>query len=403
MYVDRQEFLQNLITKTDSKIVMLVMDGIGDTVVNGKTPLQAAKTPNLDRVATESDLGQTIPVLPGITPGSGPGHLGLFGYDPIKFQIGRGILEALGIDVEVGEKDVVARGNFATIDGDIVVDRRAGRPATEESRKIVEKLNENIKEIDGVKVQFYPGKEHRFVVKLTGEGLDDRIEDADPQKEGLPIKWAHATHPEAEKTAEIFTKLMKEIREVLKDEPKINFALIRGFSKYPAIPKFPEVYKMRAAAIAVYPMYKGLAKLVGMDILEVDGETPADEFETLKKHWDEYDFFYVHIKKTDSYGEDGNFDAKVHVIEMVDEALPKLLELNPDVLVVTGDHSTPVAMSGHSWHPVPFMIKSPYTRAGLSKSFDEFEAARGSMGTIYAVDLMGLLMGNARKLEKFGA
>ncbi|GAB6189875.1 2,3-bisphosphoglycerate-independent phosphoglycerate mutase [Marinitoga arctica] len=401
--VDRQEFLQKLITKTDSKIVMLVMDGIGDTIINGKTPLQAAKTPNLDKVATESDLGQTIPVLPGITPGSGPGHLGIFGYDPIKYQIGRGILEALGIDVEVGEKDVVARGNFATIDGDIVVDRRAGRPATEESKKIVEKLQENIKEIDGVKVQFYPGKEHRFVVKLTGEGLDDRIEDADPQKEGLPIKWAHAMHPEAEKTAEIFTKLMKKIREVLKDEPKINFALIRGFSKYPAIPKFPEVYKMKAAAIAVYPMYKGLAKLVGMDILNVDGETPEDEFETLKKHWDEYDFFYIHIKKTDSYGEDGNFDAKTHVIEMVDEALPKLLELNPDVLVVTGDHSTPVAMSGHSWHPVPFMIKSPYTRAGLSKAFDEFECARGSMGTIYAVDLMSLLMANAKKLEKFGA
>ncbi|MBM7559217.1 2,3-bisphosphoglycerate-independent phosphoglycerate mutase [Marinitoga litoralis] len=403
MMVDRQEFLQNLITKTDSKIVMLVMDGIGDTVVNGKTPLQAAKTPNLDKIATESDLGQTIPVLPGITPGSGPGHLGIFGYDPIKYQIGRGILEALGIDVEVGEKDVVARGNFATIDGDIVVDRRAGRPKTEESARVVEKLKENIKEIDGVKVQFYAGKEHRFVVKLTGEGLDDRIEDADPQKEGLPIKWAHATHPDAERAAEIFTKLMKQIKEVLKDEPKINFALIRGFSKYPNIPQFPEVYKMRAAAIAVYPMYKGLARLVGMDILDVDGETPADEFETLKKHWDEYDFFYIHIKKTDSYGEDGNFDAKVHVIEMVDEALPKLLELNPDVLVVTGDHSTPVAMSGHSWHPVPFMIKSPYTRAGLSKAFDEFEAARGSMGTIYAVDLMGLLLGNARKLDKFGA
>nr|WP_217671722.1 2,3-bisphosphoglycerate-independent phosphoglycerate mutase [Marinitoga sp. 1135] len=403
MMVDRQEFLQKLITKTDSKIVMLVMDGIGDTVINGKTPLQAAKTPNLDKVATESDLGQTIPVLPGITPGSGPGHLGIFGYDPIKYQIGRGILEALGINVEVGEKDVVARANFATLDGDIVVDRRAGRPASEESARVVKILQEHIKEIDGVKITFYPGKEHRFVVKLTGEGLDDRIEDADPQKEGLPIKWAHAYDPAAKKTAEIVTKLMKEIREVLKDEPKINFALIRGFSKYPAIPKFPEVYKMRAAAIAVYPMYKGLAKLVGMDILDVDGETPADEFETLKKHWDEYDFFYVHIKKTDSYGEDGNFDAKVHVIEMVDEALPKLLELNPDVLVVTGDHSTPVAMSGHSWHPVPFMIKSPYTRAGLSKAFDEFEAARGSMGTIYAVDLMGLLLGNARKLEKFGA
>ena len=405
MWIDRQEFLRELIQKNESKIVLLVMDGIGDIPVDGKTPLQKAQTPNLDELATKSDLGQSIPVISGVTPGSGPGHLGLFGYDPIKYQIGRGILEALGIDVEVGEKDVVARANFATLDDkDIIVDRRAGRPKTEESKVVVEKLSKAIKEIEDVKITFYPGKEHRFVVKFTGEGLSDKVEDADPQKEGLPIKWTKAIEPEAEKMERIVNELMKQIKEVLKDEPKMNFALLRGFSKYPPLPNFQKVYGLRAAAIATYPMYRGLAKLVGMDVLKVNGEGLEDELNTLKEHWDNYDFFYFHVKKTDSYGEDGNFQAKVKVIEEVDKiVIPEILNLEPDVLVVTGDHSTPISIKGHSWHPVPLMIYSKYTRAGLSNAFDEFECARGSLGTIYAVDIMGLILAYSRRLKKFGA
>ena len=400
--MDRHEILKSIVTKNETKLVLLVMDGIGDLPIDGKTPLMAANTPNLDALAKESELGQTIPVVYGVTPGSGPGHLSLFGYDPIKYQIGRGILEALGTGVEVGEKDVVARGNFATIKDGVVIDRRAGRPPTEESAKVVEILNENIKEIDGVKVTFYPGKEHRFVVKFTADGLSDAVSDADPQKEGKEMEWAKALKPEAERMAEIVNKLIKRIGEVLKDQPKMNWALLRGFSKYPRLPQFSDVYKVKSAAIATYPMYKGIAKLVGMEVLDA-GTTVDDEFETLKKHWNDFDFFYLHIKKTDSYGEDGNFEAKVKVIEEVDRNIPKLLKLNPDVIVVTGDHSTPCLMKSHSWHPVPYMIRSKFVRKGASEKFDEFECARGVLGTFYAVDSMMLMLAHAQRLEKYGA
>lgn len=402
MNYDRQQILSEIVQPGQSKIVLLVMDGIGDLPKDGKTPLQKARTPNLDQLAAESDLGQTVPVLPGITPGSGPGHLALFGYDPVKYQIGRGILEALGSNVPVGEKDVVARANFATVKDGIVIDRRAGRPSTEESSKVVEKLSKSIKSIKDVTVTFYPGKEHRFVVKLTGENLDDRLTDADPQKEGKPILFTEPLCEEAKKTSEVVNELMKLISKVLSDEQKMNFALIRGFSKYPRLPQFPQVYKIKACAIATYPMYKGIAKLVGMDVLET-GVTIEDEVNTLKNSWEKYDFFYFHVKKTDSYGEDGDFDSKVHVIEEVDSVLPQILSLKPDVLVVTGDHSTPAILKSHSWHPVPFMIWSAYTRRGLNRSFDEFECARGSLGTIYAVDAMSLMLSHALRLEKFGA
>ncbi len=400
--MDRHEIIKGIVTKNDTKLVLLVMDGLGDLPAGGKTPLMAASTPNLDAIAKESELGQTIPVLYGITPGSGPGHLSLFGYDPLKYQIGRGILEALGIGVEVGEKDVVARGNFATIKDGIVIDRRAGRPATEESAKVVKILSENIKEIDGVKITFYPGKEHRFVVKFTADGLDDAITDADPQKEGKEMEWAKPLRDSAKKMADVVNKLIKTIGEVLKDQPKMNWALLRGFSKYPSLPSFPEVYGVKAAAIATYPMYKGIAKLVGMEVLDA-GTTVDDEFATIEKYWNDFDFFYLHIKKTDSYGEDGNFENKVKVIEEVDRNLPRLLKLNPDVLVVTGDHSTPCLMKSHSWHPVPYMIRSKYVRKGLSEKFDEFECARGVLGTFYAVDSMTLMLAHAGRLEKYGA
>ncbi|PNR94329.1 2,3-bisphosphoglycerate-independent phosphoglycerate mutase [Petrotoga sp. 9PWA.NaAc.5.4] len=400
--MDRQKIIKDLVVKTNSKIVLFVMDGLGDLPKNGKTPLQAANTPNMDSLAKESDLGQSVPVLPGITPGSGPGHLSLFGYDPLKYQIGRGILEALGLGIDVGEKDVVARGNFATIKDGIIVDRRAGRPSSEESKKVVDILSEKIKKVDDVEINFYPGKEHRFVVKFTGEGLFDEVSDADPQREGSPMEWAKATNPDSEKMANIVNKLIKQIGEVLKDQPKMNFALLRGFSKHPIIPSFEEVYKLKAAAIATYPMYKGLSKLVGMEVLEA-GQTLEDEVQSLKDNWEKYDFFYFHVKKTDSYGEDGNFEEKVKVIESVDEILKEVLSLNPDVLIITGDHSTPSLMKSHSWHPVPVLLHSKYVRKGLSVSFDEYECARGSLGTISGSDIMTLALANAEKLEKYGA
>jgi len=399
---DKQEFVSKLVVKNESKIVLLVMDGVGDIPLNGKTPLQAAKKPNLDALAKESDLGQTIPVLPGITPGSGPGHLSLFGYDPIKYQIGRGILEALGSGVEVGERDVVARANFATWNGEVVLDRRAGRPSTEESAEVVRLLSEKIKKIEDVEINFYPGKEHRFVVKFTGEGLGDNVTDADPQKEGKPMVWAEGLDEPSKKTAKIVNELIRKIAEVLKDQPKMNFALMRGFSKYPKLPNFCEVYKMRAGAIATYPMYRGIAKLVGMEVLDT-GQTVEEEIQTLKQRWNDYDFFYIHVKKTDSYGEDGKFEEKVKVIEEVDKVIPEIISLKPDVLIVTGDHSTPVPLKAHSWHPVPLLIWSKYARKGASNAFDEFECAKGTLGTVHASDVMTLALAYAGRLEKFGA
>ena len=401
--VDRQKLVGELAVKSDTKLLLVVLDGVGDTPGDeGRTPLMAARTPNLDELAKKSELGQTIPVSMGITPGSGPGHLSLFGYDPLRYQIGRGILEALGINVEGGEKDLVARANFATLEGDTVVDRRAGRPSTEESSKVVIRLSERIKEIEGVRVSLYPGKEHRFVVKFTGDGLDERITDADPQKNGKPIVWSEPLVPEANFTARIVNEFLKRLREELRDEPRMNFALLRGFSKYPQLPNFQDVYKLRACAIATYPMYRGIAKLVGMEVVEC-GPTIADEVETLKKNHGDFDFFYLHVKKTDSYGEDGNFDAKVKVIEEFDEKLPDILSMGFDVVVITGDHSTPIVQKGHSWHPVPFMIHSRYARYGLSERFDEFECARGVLGTFYALDVMPLMMAHAQRLEKYGA
>ncbi len=407
--MDIQEFVSKLVVKNNTKIILLVMDGLGGAPnFGGMTELEGANKPNLDLLAKSSDLGLSVPVLPGITPGSGPGHLGLFGYDPMKYQIGRGILEALGIGIDVSEKDVVARGNFATFKGDIVVDRRAGRPATEENVKACEKINANIKEIDGVKVHVYPGVEHRFVLKLTGEGLSDELTDADPQKDGEKMVYATATDPRASKTADIVNKFIRQVAELLKNNGKITGCLVRGFSKHPVLPKFPEVYKLRSAAIATYPMYRGLAKLVGMDVLDVprvddeEGSLKA-EIKVLKENYSKYDFFYFHVKHTDSYGEDGNFLAKVDVIEIVDRAIPQIMSLKPDVIAITGDHSTPSLVGGHSWHPVPLLIHSKYSRYGLADKFDEKSCAHGSLGTIEAKHIMTLLMANAMRLEKYGA
>ncbi len=407
--MDKQEFVGKLAVRNDSKILMLIMDGLGGAPnLGGMTELEAANTPNMDALAKASELGQSVPVFRGITPGSGPGHLGLFGYDPVKYQIGRGILEALGIGLEVSEKDVVARGNFATFKDGIVVDRRAGRPKTEENARVCKIINSNISEINGVKVKVFPGKEHRFVLKLTGDGLDDKLTDADPQRTGEPIMYAEALDEASKKTAEVVNEFIKRVAELLKSEEKISGCLLRGFSKYPDLPQFPNVYKLRSAAIATYPMYKGLAKLVGMDVLNVpavegEEEMIRAEMKVLKDNYENYDFFYFHVKHTDSFGEDSNFEAKVSVIEVVDRVLPEILAMKFDVVAITGDHSTPSLVGGHSWHPVPLLIHSKYARYGLSEAFNEKECARGSLGTLEASDIMPLLLANAMRLEKYGA
>ncbi|BCP65325.1 2,3-bisphosphoglycerate-independent phosphoglycerate mutase [Thermus thermophilus] len=400
--------LKELAQKTPSKILLIVLDGVGGLPLEpgGPTELEAAKTPNLDRLAEESALGLLTPVYPGLAPGSGPGHLALFGYDPFRYVVGRGALSALGLGADFREGDVALRGNFATLDPEgKVVDRRAGRPPTEENQRVVAKLKEAIPRIEDVEVHFYTESEHRFLVVLRGEGLEDKVTDTDPQKTGLPPLKAKALDEASERTARLVNLLSERIREVLKDEPRMNGALFRGASKKPSFPRMQEVYKLTPAAIASYPMYKGLASLVGMEVLPVEGEGDALEgkLKALKENWGRYDFFYFHVKKTDAMGEDGNFRGKVEKVELFDALLPEILALGPDVLAITGDHSTPALLKAHSWHPVPLLLKAPYLRADEARRFTEREAQRGSLGHLRGVELMPLLLAHAGKLLKYGA
>jgi 2,3-bisphosphoglycerate-independent phosphoglycerate mutase len=402
--MNQTELMTSLSIKNDTKIVLLVMDGVGGVPMEpgGPTELEAAHTPNLDALAARSMCGLSDPVSPGITPGSGPGHLALFGYDPLQYEIGRGVLEALGIGFHLQPTDVAARGNFCTVDANgLITDRRAGRIPTEEGARRVELLR-SIR-LPGVQTFVEPVKEYRFALVLRGEGLAGDIHDTDPQQTGVAPLSAVAYDLAAERTAKLVNQWIAEAASILADYPPANMLTLRGFAVDPNLPKFPDVYKLRAAAVAVYPMYKGVSRLVGMEILPVNGDAPADEFATVRQHWDEYDFFFVHIKKTDSTGEDGNFEAKAHVIEMVDEALPALSDLEPDVLIVTGDHSTPALLRSHSWHPLPILISARAGRSDPVTAFGETACLRGSLGHIRHVDIMPLAMAHALRLTKYGA
>ena len=406
-----QDLVTKLVERNSSKIVLCVLDGLGGLPVNGKTELEAARTPNLDRISSNASLGLHVPVERGITPGSGAAHLALFGYDPVRNEIGRGVLEALGLGIDLGSSDMAVRGNFATVsyEGDtpVVTDRRAGRISTEENRRIISRISSAVSEICGVKVNFYPGLEHRFVVVLSFlaqlSESDALVCDTDPQAEGKSPVRPSGENKSSQKTAEIAGELIDRACEVIRDEPAANYMLLRGFSVRPDLPTFDQAYGLRAGCVAAYPMYRGVSKLLGMEVLDVSGDSIGDEIQTLSANFEDYDFFYLHVKKTDSYGEDGDFDAKVGVIEEFDSLIPKIMELGVDVLAVTGDHSTPAAMKSHSWHPVPLLISSKYCRGGGVKGFSESSCLRGDLGIIKATEIMPLLLAHAGRLSKFGA
>jgi 2,3-bisphosphoglycerate-independent phosphoglycerate mutase len=398
--------MRELSVSTDSKIVLLVLDGLGGLPMDpfGRTELEAANAPNLDALAARSDLGLSRPVAAGVSPGSGPGHLALFGYNPLEYEVGRGVLSALGVGVELGEGDLAARINFATSDeSGRISDRRAGRIATEDASKLVDLLNENVN-LDGAEVSITHEKEHRAVVVFRGDGLSDALSDSDPQRTGLeplPVKPADGAGDKAGKSADLGNAFIEEADRVLADHHPANTVLLRGFGILPTLPKFDETYKLDAAAIAGYPMYKGLARLAGMQVLQ-EGEGIAGEFETLKSSWDSHDFFFVHVKATDAAGEDGDFERKSSVIEEVDALLPDLLRLGPAALAITGDHATPAKMKSHSWHGVPFLLSSEYTLP-TAESFGERACAGGSLGVFAGEEILGLLMGHALKLNRYGA
>jgi len=396
--------VDSLIEKNESKIVFLIFDGLGGLPMEGEggTELQVAKKPHLDELAARSICGLLDPLSPGLTPGSGPAHFALFGYDPFEYNIGRGILEAAGIDFPITDRDVLARINYATVDKNgVIVDRRAGRIDTKENERICKKLQENIR-LSNVEIMVEPVKEHRAVLVIRGDNLHGDIEDTDPQREGhAPLK-PKAMNQESEATARLVEDFIKKAQEVLSDEKKANALLLRGFSKHRGYPSMKERYGLNAFSIATYPMYRGITRLLGFTVC-TEAATIEDEFKALKENYAKYDFFYLHIKQTDSRGEDGDFDGKVEVIEKVDKLIPMVTSLNPDVLVVTGDHSTPAKLKAHSWHPLPVLLYSQYCRPDAVKQFDEINCIHGGLGRMLTVHLMTVALSNAGRLAKFGA
>jgi 2,3-bisphosphoglycerate-independent phosphoglycerate mutase len=399
------DILKELSQKSNSKIIMLVMDGLGGLprLMGGRTELETASCPNLDTLARQSITGMVDPIARGLPPGSGPAHLALFGYDPIKNQIGRGVLAALGIGFELQPSDVAARINFATINAEgNVIDRRAGRMATEKNNELCQILDRV--RITGVDIFIRTVKEHRAMVVFRGAGLSGALMDSDPQKTGVPPLPVipQLDSPEAKKTAELANRFIEECKRLLSGEEKGNMVLLRGFAQYHPLPSMSDIYKLKTAAIATYPMYRGVARLVGMETLEC-GERIEDEFNVLEQNFSKYDFFYMHIKKTDSYGEDGDFDQKVHIIELVDTHIPQMMSLHPDVVIVTGDHSTPAVLTSHSWHPNPILLYSRWCRPDKVRSFSESECIHGGLGRFLAVEIMPLALSNSLRLNKFGA
>jgi len=398
------EFLKRLIVPAQTKIVMLIMDGLGGLPLEpgGKTELETAYTPNLDNLAALSALGLSQPAGPGITVGSGPGHLAIFGYDPVEYEIGRGALEALGVDFDLQPEDLAARGNFCTVDEHgLLSDRRAGRLPTEQSANLVELLS-SIK-VDGTEFFLRPIKEHRFAFLMRAPDLCDALSDTDPLQIGVADLPVRALKREAECAAEYVNKFICQARKVLKYQSPANMILLRGFAKLPKLPKYKDIFGLNAASIAVNGMYRGVSRLAGMTVLDVCGDTLADEFAALEQYWDEFDFFYIHIKKTDTCGEKGDFLGKVQVIEEVDTLLPRLLALDPDVVIVSGDHSSPAVMKSHSWHPVPTLLYSKLARPDGIAEFGERACARGSLGVLPATHVMPIALANAGRISKYGA
>ena len=396
------ELLHDCYVKNSSKIVLLVVDGLGglphpDT---GKSELETANLPNLDAMARESACGMTTPVLPGVAPGSGPGHLALFGYDPLKYIIGRGALEALGIDVELRPGDVAARGNFCTVDAEgNLVDRRAGRIPTEFSTPLCHRLDTI--EIPGVQIDVFPVQDYRFVLRLRGEGLSEAVTETDPQITGVPAMPVKPLEPSAAKTATLVNDFISQAGTLLAEEERGNMVLLRGWAQLPSLPPMGDVYRLNPGAIAAYPMYRGLATVANMRIIPT-GHTFSDEVDTLQQEFENHDFFFIHYKPADAAGEDGDFDAKVKTLEDLDPLIPRIRELNPDVFMVAGDHSTPAIMAAHSWHPVPFMLNSKLTLGEGVPAFSERDCNLGSIGSISATNVMLLAMSHSGKLTKYG-
>jgi len=396
--------LSSLKTSADTKILLLVMDGVGGLPgPKGLTELEAARTPNLDALAARGASGLMDTVRRGITPGSGPGHLGLFGYDPIEYVIGRGALEAAGIDFDLRRTDVATRFNFCSLDPDgNITDRRAGRIPTDVNRKLVEKMRRA--SVPGVEIFVETVKDHRGVAVFRKAGLKGNLHDTDPQKLGVPpLKAEPSDGGASEEMAGIANHWLEQVYDLIGGDHPANGILTRGWCNYPEVPTYEEVFGLNSACIALYPMYRGVAKFAGMKIYR-DGITDfSSQVDVLEHVWKDHDYFFVHFKYTDSSGEDGDFDRKVAMIEEVDRSIPRLTALKPDVFAVTGDHSTPAVLKGHSWHPVPVVMAGTSVRPDRVAEFNENAAICGRLGRFEAQYLINELLASANRLAKYGA
>lgn len=399
--MDPADLVPRLQQRNETKILFLIADGLGGIPGARGTELEAATTPHLDRLASQGATGLLVPVGPGITCGSGPGHLALFGYDPLEHDIGRGVLTALGVDFDLRPGDVAARGNFCTLDKDgSVFDRRAGRISSERGEQLVRKLGQI--EVEGAEVFLRPVREHRLLLVLRGEGLDPRVTDTDPQETGVPPLPARPAAPRAQRTAEVVSSFVEQARQLLAGEEQANMVLLRGFESLPDLPPMKDRYGLSACALAGYPMYRGIARLLGMET-RACGPDLASEIDALYAAWGQYDFFFLHYKATDSAGEDGDFDGKIAAIEELDRHVPQIEGLRPDVLVVTGDHSTPSQLASHSWHPVPVLLAASTCRRDDVEVFGETACAYGGLSQVPTRHLMSLALAHAGRLRKYGA
>jgi 2,3-bisphosphoglycerate-independent phosphoglycerate mutase len=402
------ELLAPLARKTDTRIVFVVLDGLGGVIGDELTALQRSNHPHLDDLAHESALGRTVVIADGITAGSGPGHFAVFGYDPLTLDVGRGLLEALGLGVEVNPGDVAIRGNLCILDGDgRLVDRRAGRLATEQATLVIAALRSAVNRIEDVDVEIHAGLQYRFAAVLRGPGLEAHVADTDPQETDVAPLAARALDEASAKTARIANALVAKAREVLRENESANGVLLRGFSGRPALPTYAEMAQLTGCAVAAYPAYRGVARMLGMDVRTdvAPNATVADEVDVLEKVWaEDYDFFFLHVKGTDSAGEDGDEMRKADVIEEFDAELPRIRALGPDVIVITGDHATPGPMAGHSWHPVPALLWGPWCEPDEAQHFNEVTCHAGRLGARFpATALLRMALANAGKLAKFGA
>ncbi len=402
--------------ENSGKGILIVCDGLGDLREKGKTPLQAAKTPNMDRLAEHGACGLMHTIGRGIIPGSDTAHLQLFGYSTEKYYTGRGTFEALGVGIELEEGDVAFRCNFATVDEKMkILDRRAGRISTSFAKKLEQDF-QNI-EIDGAKVIFKASVEHRGALVLRGKGLSHKVGDTDPHSlTRLLVSKPLEGTPEAKKTAKILNEFTKLSHEKLNSNPlnegrelPANILLSRGPGIFSKAPPMEEKFGIRSACVAGGALYKGVAKFVGMDILKVKGATGAKDTDLNSKAdavvsaLNEYDFVFLHIKATDSFSHDGDFGGKKKFIEKIDsEVLPKLMETGANIMI-TGDHTTPCRIGDHSSHPTPFLMNGELVRHDDIKKFDEFSCANGSLGHLFGKDVMNMMVSLMGKAHIYGA